>query len=68
MWDRLLVDCNIASMDGRQGDPLGVVTNGAIAIEDGRILRVALTPVHGGDIAVDEQPVPHEAGFGRRRC
>ncbi len=40
MWDRLLVDCNIASMDGRQGDPLGVVTNGAIAIEDGRILRV----------------------------
>ena len=40
MWDRLLVDCNIATMDGRQGDPLGVVTNGAIAIEDGRILRV----------------------------
>ena len=40
MWDRLLVDCNIATVDGRQGDPLGVVTNGAIAIEDGRILRV----------------------------
>jgi imidazolonepropionase len=27
-------------MDGRQGDTLGIVTNGAIAIEDGRILRV----------------------------
>ena len=40
MWDRLLVDCNIATMDARPGDPLGVVTNGAIAIEDGRILRV----------------------------
>ena len=40
MWDRLLVDCNIATMDGRPGDPLGAVTNGAIAIEDGRILRV----------------------------
>lgn len=40
MWDRLLVDCNIATMDARPGDPLGIVTNGAIAIEDGRILRV----------------------------
>ena len=40
MWDRLLVDCNIATMDARPGDPLGIVTNGAIAIEGGRILRV----------------------------
>ena len=40
MWDRLLVDCNIVTMDSRPGDPLGVITNGAIAIEDGRILRV----------------------------
>jgi imidazolonepropionase len=40
MWDRLLVDCNIATMEARPGDPLGVITNGAIAIEDGRILRV----------------------------
>jgi imidazolonepropionase len=40
MWDRLLVDCNIATMEGRPGDPLGVIANGAIAIEDGRILRV----------------------------
>ena len=40
MWDRLLVDCNIATMDARPGDPLGVVINGAIAIEGGRILRV----------------------------
>ena len=40
MWDRLFVDCNIATMDARPGDPLGVIANGAIAIEDGRILRV----------------------------
>ncbi len=40
MWDRLLVDCNIATMDARPGDSLGIVTNGAIAIEGGRILRV----------------------------
>jgi imidazolonepropionase len=40
MWDRLLVDCNIATMDARQGDPLGIIVNGAIAIEGGRILRV----------------------------
>jgi imidazolonepropionase len=40
MWDRLLVDCNIVTLEARPGDPLGIVTNGAIAIEDGRILRV----------------------------
>jgi imidazolonepropionase len=37
MWDRLLVDCNIATFerDGR-----GVVENGAVGIADGRIVRV----------------------------
>ena len=37
MWDRLLVDCNIATMTG---DGLGVVTKGAIGIADGKIVRV----------------------------
>ena len=37
MWDRLLVDCNIATMTG---DGLGVVQNGAIGIADGKIVRV----------------------------
>lgn len=37
MWDRLLVDCNIATMTG---GGLGVVTNGAIGIADGKIVRV----------------------------
>ncbi len=37
MWDRLLVDCNIATFDG---DGLGVVDNGAIGIAEGKIVRV----------------------------
>src|SRR5207237_6199132 len=37
MWDRLLVDCNIATLEGAG---LGIVENGAIAISDGKILRV----------------------------
>src|SRR5215211_5048152 len=37
MWDRLLVDCNIATMEG---GGLGLVENGAIGIADGRIVRV----------------------------
>ena len=37
MWDRLLVDCNIATLDGVG---LDIVENGAIAIADGKILRV----------------------------
>src|SRR5437763_14884338 len=37
MWDRLLVDCNIATLEG---GGLGVVKNGAIGVADGRIVRV----------------------------
>ena len=41
MWDRLLVDCRIATLEGGgPADPLGVIENGAIAIADGKILRV----------------------------
>jgi imidazolonepropionase len=40
MWDRLLVDCHIATMVPAPNTPLGIIENGAIAIEDGRILRV----------------------------
>lgn len=40
MWDRLLVDCNIATLEERPGNPLGLIENGAIAIEGGKILRV----------------------------
>jgi imidazolonepropionase len=40
MWDRLLVDCNIATFEERPGNPLGLIENGAIAISDGKVLRV----------------------------
>jgi imidazolonepropionase len=39
MWDRLLVDCNIATMEERPGNPLGIIENGAIGILDGKVVR-----------------------------
>jgi imidazolonepropionase len=40
MWDRLLTNCNIATMDPAIPAPFGAIEDGAIAIADGRILRV----------------------------
>lgn len=40
MWDRLLVDCRIATFEEMPGNRLGLIDNGAIAIADGKILRV----------------------------
>ncbi|HET8749677.1 MAG TPA: imidazolonepropionase [Sphingomicrobium sp.] len=40
MWDRLLVDCNVATLEERPGDPLGLIENAAIGIADGKIVRV----------------------------
>ena len=40
MWDRLLVDCNVATLEERPGDPLGVIENAAIGIADGKIVRI----------------------------
>jgi len=40
MWDRLLVDCNIATMDPAVAGPFGAIEHGAIGIQDGRIVRV----------------------------
>src|SRR3982751_4248431 len=37
MWDRLLVDCNIATFEG---GGLGIVENGAIGIQEGKVVRV----------------------------
>jgi imidazolonepropionase len=39
MWDRLLVDCNIATIEERPGNPLGIIENGAIGILDGKVVR-----------------------------
>ncbi|MFL6764691.1 MAG: imidazolonepropionase [Sphingomicrobium sp.] len=40
MWDRLLVDCNIATFEERPGNPLGLIENAAIGIDVGKIVRV----------------------------
>jgi imidazolonepropionase len=40
MWDRLLIDCSIATLEAMPGNPFGLIDNGAIAISDGKILRV----------------------------
>jgi imidazolonepropionase len=40
MWDRLLVDCRIATLEAVSGNPLGLIDNGAIGIADGKIVRV----------------------------
>ena len=40
MWDRLLTDCNIATMDPSIGAPFGAIEDAAIGIVDGRIVRV----------------------------
>ena len=40
MWDRLLIDCHIATMDPSAAAPFGAIENGAVGIQDGRIVRV----------------------------
>src|SRR5205809_1215089 len=41
MWDRLLVDCRIATLEGTSpANPLGIIDNGAIGIAEGKIVRV----------------------------
>jgi imidazolonepropionase len=40
MWDRLLMNCNIATMDPAVPGAFGAIEDGAIGILDGRIVRV----------------------------
>jgi imidazolonepropionase len=40
MWDRLLTDCNIATMDPIIAGPFGAIEDGAVGIQDGRIVQV----------------------------
>jgi imidazolonepropionase len=40
MWDRLLTNCNIATMDPAVPGAFGAILDGAIGILDGRIVRV----------------------------
>jgi imidazolonepropionase len=40
MWDRLLTNCHIATMDPAVPGAFGTIEDGAIGIQDGRIVRV----------------------------
>jgi imidazolonepropionase len=40
MWDRLLTNCNIATMDPAVPSAFGAIEDGAVGIQDGRIVRV----------------------------
>jgi len=53
MWDRLLVDCRVATMEAAPGNPLGVIEDGAVGIQDGRIVRVGVRTELAGNRARD---------------
>jgi imidazolonepropionase len=40
MWDLMLTDCHVATMDPAVAAPFGAIENGAIGIADGKIVRV----------------------------
>jgi imidazolonepropionase len=40
MWDLMLVDCNVATMDPAVAGPFGAIENAAVGIVDGRIVAV----------------------------
>src|SRR3954470_20959268 len=40
MWDRLLTNCHVATMDPDVPGAFGAIMDGAIGIQDGRIVRV----------------------------
>ena len=53
MWDRLLVDCRVATMDASPGNMLGIIEDGAVGIQDGRIVRVGPRTELAGNRARD---------------
>ncbi|MFC7500264.1 imidazolonepropionase [Enterovirga sp. GCM10030262] len=57
MWDRLLTDCNIATMDSSVAAPFGAIEDGAIAIQDGRIVRVGRRVELAGNRARSVEPL-----------
>jgi len=57
MWDRLLTDCRIATMQPSPGNPLGIIENGAIGIQDGRIVRVGSRTELAGNRAREALPL-----------
>jgi imidazolonepropionase len=57
MWDRLLVDCNLATMDPAVPGAFGAIENGAVGIQDGRIVRVGRRTELAGFQAKSVEPL-----------
>jgi imidazolonepropionase len=57
MWDRLLIDCHVATMDPAVDAPFGAIMNGAIAIQDGRVVRVGRRAELAGYRAASVEPL-----------
>jgi imidazolonepropionase len=57
MWDRLLIDCHVATMDPVVDAPFGAIMNGAVAIQDGRIVRVGRRAELAGYRAASIEPL-----------
>ncbi len=57
MWDRLLIDCHVATMDPAPGDPLGIIRNGSIGIQDGKVVRVGKRTELAGFKAAEVVPL-----------
>lgn len=57
MWDRLLTDCDIVTMDPAVPGEFGAIADGAIAIEDGRIAWVGRRAELAGNTARKVEPL-----------
>ena len=57
MWDRLLIDCHVASLEPARRDPLGLIRDGAVAIQDGKIVRVGRRTDMAGNRAREIVPL-----------
>ena len=78
MWDRLLTDCHVATMVATADDPFGIMTNAAIGILDGKIVRVGkrtelagfrakeVVPLGGAWVTPGPDRLPHPPGLRRQ--
>ena len=53
MHDRLFIDCHVATMVARPGDPVGAITDAAIAVAGGRVARVGPATEIAGERAAE---------------
>ena len=57
MWDRLFVDCHAVTMARMPGNPMGLVPNAAIGVQDGKIVRVGKRTELAGFRAAEVVPL-----------